>query len=233
MQKLQSESRNGVQDVEPTNGVIYEDGTVRDDASTRAIRERDSLSPGPVVPSIKISSESDRSDEQETPNEVLPDESPDTSTLVTSEMEASSSVERPPQAASEEKEHEAQTKPAAPQTDFSFHNKRLCERWLDNLFMVLYEVCPSHPKPHNSETKPKTHDRISGCGLYIVPRSLTSNPNTSYIGRLGLSGRYLVTLGRVYIIRKRQRRRISGVSTPNSPAKLGPSSWRCTSRKVI
>ena len=22
-----------------------------------------------------------------------------------------------------------------------FHSKRLCERWLDNLFMVLYEVC--------------------------------------------------------------------------------------------
>ena len=25
---------------------------------------------------------------------------------------------------------------------FSFSNKRLCERWLDNLFMVLYEVRP-------------------------------------------------------------------------------------------
>ena len=26
------------------------------------------------------------------------------------------------------------------QEPFSFSNKRLCERWLDNLFMVLYEV---------------------------------------------------------------------------------------------
>ena len=26
------------------------------------------------------------------------------------------------------------------QESFSFNNKRLCERWLDNLFMVLYEV---------------------------------------------------------------------------------------------
>lgn len=26
------------------------------------------------------------------------------------------------------------------QDGFSFSNKRLCERWLDNLFMVLYEV---------------------------------------------------------------------------------------------
>ncbi len=26
------------------------------------------------------------------------------------------------------------------QDGFSFSNKRLCERWLDNLFMILYEV---------------------------------------------------------------------------------------------
>ncbi len=150
MQKLQGEGRNGVQDVRPTNGVIYEDGTIRDDASTRGIRERDSLSPGPVVPSIKISSESDRTDEQEATDEVPRSESPDTSTLVSGEMDASSSVERPPQAAaSEEKDQENQT---VPQQDFSFGNKRLCERWLDNLFMVLYEVCPPHRELHNSET---------------------------------------------------------------------------------
>lgn len=30
---------------------------------------------------------------------------------------------------------------AGQQEPLSFRNKRLCERWLDNLFMVLYEVC--------------------------------------------------------------------------------------------
>jgi hypothetical protein len=30
------------------------------------------------------------------------------------------------------------------QESFSFSNKRLCERWLDNLFMVLYEVSGRH-----------------------------------------------------------------------------------------
>lgn len=30
--------------------------------------------------------------------------------------------------------------PKSGQESFSFSNKRLCERWLDNLFMVLYEV---------------------------------------------------------------------------------------------
>lgn len=29
---------------------------------------------------------------------------------------------------------------AAEESELSFSNKRLCERWLDNLFMVLYEV---------------------------------------------------------------------------------------------
>ncbi|CAG8443801.1 10277_t:CDS:10 [Ambispora gerdemannii] len=55
-------------------------------------------------------------------------------------------LERPSQAANEEKndaqsQHDEQNKDAVLKKDyaFSFNNKRLCERWLDNLFMVLYE----------------------------------------------------------------------------------------------
>lgn len=43
-------------------------------------------------------------------------------------------------------DQEGATEPAKAGTEldaFSFTNKRLCERWLDNLFMVSYEVrCP-------------------------------------------------------------------------------------------
>uniref|UniRef100_A0A0W0EZT7 Uncharacterized protein n=1 Tax=Moniliophthora roreri TaxID=221103 RepID=A0A0W0EZT7_MONRR len=53
-----------------------------------------------------------------------------------------SGLEKPAQAAAEEEDiasddasHKQQPAPEA----FSFSNKRLCERWLDNLFMVLYE----------------------------------------------------------------------------------------------
>ncbi|KAG2220815.1 hypothetical protein INT45_004476 [Circinella minor] len=48
------------------------------------------------------------------------------------------SLERPQQAAEESKDGK---EPASTDKDasFSFGNKRLCERWLDNLFMVLYE----------------------------------------------------------------------------------------------
>ncbi|KAI7870277.1 Chs5p-Arf1p-binding proteins-domain-containing protein [Spinellus fusiger] len=47
------------------------------------------------------------------------------------------SLERPQQAAEDKKEKA--TESVLQDVSFSFGNKRLCERWLDNLFMVLYE----------------------------------------------------------------------------------------------
>ncbi|KAG6873909.1 hypothetical protein C0995_009689 [Termitomyces sp. Mi166 len=48
-------------------------------------------------------------------------------------------LEKPAQAAASENKEEENEVPAAAPEPFSFSNKRLCERWLDNLFMVLYE----------------------------------------------------------------------------------------------
>ncbi|CDS05768.1 hypothetical protein LRAMOSA08296 [Lichtheimia ramosa] len=48
------------------------------------------------------------------------------------------SLVRPEQAA-EDKDANESSKKSAADASFSFGNKRLCERWLDNLFMVLYE----------------------------------------------------------------------------------------------
>jgi len=53
--------------------------------------------------------------------------------------------EKPAQAAGEGEQAINEASPAAAQEPFSFSTKRLCERWLDNLFMVLYEVCRSQP----------------------------------------------------------------------------------------
>ena len=51
-------------------------------------------------------------------------------------------LEKPVQAAADNSSgsEDAPPTPAATADSFSFSNKRLCERWLDNLFMVLYEV---------------------------------------------------------------------------------------------
>lgn len=51
-------------------------------------------------------------------------------------------LEKPVQAAADNSSgaDDAAPAPATTVDAFSFSNKRLCERWLDNLFMVLYEV---------------------------------------------------------------------------------------------
>lgn len=49
-------------------------------------------------------------------------------------------LERPIQAAGEGDQNVNEVSSVPAQEPFSFSNKRLCERWLDNLFMVLYEV---------------------------------------------------------------------------------------------
>ncbi|KAF7338736.1 hypothetical protein MSAN_02195900 [Mycena sanguinolenta] len=84
------------------------------------------------IPTIRISTESDRDKESEVPK-----------TAAT----AADTLERPVQAATEEEadvtgeDAKKAKEPSSPlpQEPFSFSNKRLCERWLDNLFMVLYE----------------------------------------------------------------------------------------------
>lgn len=137
------------------NGVIHEDGTVEygevngnekrrsdasadDDASTRAF----------VGQSIDAQKENgpDTPDAEKpfTPGPTaaahegieINEEDAETSTLATR-----ADVERPSIAATAKDESDAQGDGQdVLAQDYSFSNKRLCERWLDNLFMVLYEV---------------------------------------------------------------------------------------------
>lgn len=144
--------------------VIHEDGTVRnsvisgtstkveadDDASIKGVVSPES--PGGLktatpsasdlnvneIPTIKISTEEDREREDEgkktvtNGDETREEEAPETHGL-----------EKPVQAraaSAEDGENTEDTGPNSAQEGFSFSNKRLCERWLDNLFMVLYEA---------------------------------------------------------------------------------------------
>ncbi|KAH7910675.1 Chs5p-Arf1p-binding proteins-domain-containing protein [Hygrophoropsis aurantiaca] len=126
------------------------DGDADDDASTRGVHSpQDSkisaseskpevsnlLSAEDSIPIIRVSSDSDTERElaeqssRAAANGDLKEEEP---------RVASPALEKPAQAAAGEKEPDL---PSAntPQEPYSFTNKRLCERWLDNLFMVLYE----------------------------------------------------------------------------------------------
>jgi len=57
--------------------------------------------------------------------------------------------EKPAQAAGEGEQAMNEASPSPTQEPFSFSTKRLCERWLDNLFMVLYEACHFSIYSHN------------------------------------------------------------------------------------
>ena len=139
--------------------VIHEDGTVGrspglsarsgadDDASTRGVHSpQDSgLSEGQFgmsgsIPIIKVSTESDIERELaaaangETVGDATGKENGHEDGVT------SPTLERPVVAAAAATDQETVETPRTPQDAFSFTNKRLCERWLDNLFMVLYEV---------------------------------------------------------------------------------------------
>ncbi|KAG9005535.1 hypothetical protein FRB94_001462 [Tulasnella sp. JGI-2019a] len=144
------------------------DGRADDDASTKAItspvvgtsaQNGDKLAiSSENIPTIKVSSESDREREHQEMSRSTDDDSSsndDGSSVeedgqeITFGATARAALEKPTAAAAAAEddagdENRNGTRSPRPenmmqQDGFSFSNKRLCERWLDNLFMVLYE----------------------------------------------------------------------------------------------
>jgi Chs5-Arf1p-binding protein BUD7/BCH1 len=143
--------------------VIHEDGRVvpsssdssprasDDNASTRAMVSPtikassmpdingSSLDVSSAIPTIRVSTESDHNGEEERTEESLPSYAKAQPNSQPNGV--SDTLEKPVQAAAGEGEQpKGENSPLPAHEPFSFSNKRLCERWLDNLFMVLYEV---------------------------------------------------------------------------------------------
>lgn len=158
MQKAQVD----IQKVVTPNGarsdrVILEDSSVTgsttladDDASTRGVSSplsesesrpelENGLNASGGIPTILVSSDSDTEREiaESIASSVVGNGVVKEDEVTESASMQSPALEKPMQAAGEEPEPQS---PNANQEAFSFTNKRLCERWLDNLFMVLYEV---------------------------------------------------------------------------------------------
>ncbi len=124
-----------------------EDHVNGDNASTRGMKsgsKEDALDV--VVPIIRVSSESDRDAEEADGDAPTAAVDGDVKTNGTGFHESVSGVDRP-EPAQAAPEDDLQNRPQTPVIESSastaattsFSNKRLCERWLDNLFMVLYE----------------------------------------------------------------------------------------------
>jgi hypothetical protein len=232
----------------PVNGtetdlstVIHEDGTVSrsntladagadDDASTRAVLSLDGPG-GPRsassatniadgIPVIRISAESDRGED---PSRTSHEQGVNGNVKQNWVESAGDTLEKPVQAAAGEGGEGTQDMPSpnAAQEPFSFSNKRLCERWLDNLFMVLYEVMCAVLRCYRRLTPDY---RIYGCGLSSEPRLPTLKRSMLHIVKPVLNGRFSETWVFAYIIKKRRRRLISDASTPrDTPKSLGRS----------
>ena len=142
--------------------VIHEDGSVcpgtadshphaaDDNASTRAMAsppmtassakdvDGASLDLSSAIPIIRISTESGRDREETSAEDIIPPYKE------AHQNGVSDTLEKPVQAAAGETEQgNGESNALSAHEPFSFSNKRLCERWLDNLFMVLYEVSMS------------------------------------------------------------------------------------------
>lgn len=143
-----------------TTLVTDANGGADDDASVRAVKEspthkspQASLAANDI-PTIRISTESDGDREREAAAEEPAErdgqeennegentdgEDEDPTKINGTGAVVHDTLEKPIQAAADNSSG-ADDVPPTPTDAFSFSNKRLCERWLDNLFMVLYEV---------------------------------------------------------------------------------------------
>ncbi|ORY87518.1 Chs5p-Arf1p-binding proteins-domain-containing protein [Leucosporidium creatinivorum] len=135
--------------------LAIEEDEADDDASTRALHSEtpanaaaptssDNLPtpPSPSIPTIKVSTESDGEREREA-IAAFEDSAEGKASASGGEVPG---VEKPQTVHGDPEEAPTTAATGAPETSAtgvnapgSFSNKRLCERWLDNLFMVLYE----------------------------------------------------------------------------------------------
>lgn len=238
MQKAHGDTASPTASANPVSRgpVIHEDGTVvaDDDASTRGVNstngsaadaeesasEDESTHAG--IPTIRISTESNR-------EAKLQEEAKANGAA----QEAADALEKPVQAAAGEAAEGVQEppSPSSAQEPFSFSNKRLCERWLDNLFMVLYEVCNLIDLLRFGNSDEWLH-RICAFGQYSEPKLHISKHNTLRIERRASSGRFLATWVSACIIKRKRRRHISVALTLRGILKNhGPSLWKCTLMK--
>jgi hypothetical protein len=171
-----------------TTLVADANGGADDDASVRAVKESPThTSPQASlaandIPIIRISTESDgdreseaaakeqeQRDGQEDNNEEenIEHEDEDPTKVNGTGAVVHDTLEKPIQAAADNSSG-ADDVPPTPTDAFSFSNKRLCERWLDNLFMVLYEVRSGALGPSHCELNPPSGsaslDHLQGRG---------------------------------------------------------------------
>jgi hypothetical protein len=213
----------------------YEDGSKIEEPSS------------PGIPTIKVSTDSDGEREREELRKFEEsDEGKKAREVVGKPPGAKQPVEETEAEETGEKEdgEEEEQKPGA------FQNKRLCERWLDNLFMVLYEVrrlpflffslleidpifLLFSPLAFSRPYSPLSTHLPSATRTFAFtpsggPKSLTSRPNTSPTARPAPSGRSSASSLNGFTTRRSRKTLSSAPSIRSSRRRRGRSCSSCT-----
>lgn len=224
--------------------LAIEEDEADDDASTKALHSEtpanaaapvstDNLPtpPSPAIPTIKVSTESDGERERDA-IAAFEDSAEGKASVSGGEVPG---VEKPQTVHGDPEETPATTTTGAPETSASgvnapgsFSNKRLCERWLDNLFMVLYEVRSLLPCPLSSADHYPPLDRTFVSTPSGELRSPISRRNTSPTARREPSGRSWASSPSGCTTRRRRRMPSNAPLTPSSRPRPGSSSSSST-----
>ena len=182
---LQGQKADRADDDASTRGVVSPTQSAPDEDGQGAVNDTDSetLANADGLPTIRISTESAREQAAAAAKEANGHGEPKENGIKES---AGNALEKPVQAAENNQDGEGGQGPS--QEPFSFSNKRLCERWLDNLFMVLYEVRLCALCSALCMVVDVVY-RIYECGPSSAPRSRISRRSMLHTGRRASSGR--------------------------------------------
>jgi hypothetical protein len=144
-------STRGLHSARSSAGLVADDAADgAGDSGTLAETEETAVEPDAsgdpdALPTIRISTESAREEKAAVAAAREQEQEQEKRQNSLNDKAREAGLQQPVQAAQDDREDAEKDAPngngALPEP-FSFSNKRLCERWLDNLFMVLYEVRP-------------------------------------------------------------------------------------------
>lgn len=222
-------AENAAEDDKKVNGVGHEDGTVRDsmatavasegtnganadaddDASTRGIVSppgQNSRSPvegnAPERPSTDSVKEPSEEGDQEPPPSA---QAEGVEQEKKSEFANGGGINKPTEVANDTEEDDRRRELSGEAT--ALNSKRLCERWLDNMFMCLYEVSSTLVSCFSLTMA----FRISASGQSSVPKSPISKIIDKPTEKQVPNGKYSGIWAHDCCTRRKRKRRTNGV----------------------
>lgn len=159
------------------------------DSTAGSVASKKSTDGAPPTPKANGSTEQAESEGQATPTEQSEAEGDDQKKSEEPVIEKPEETVAPEEVKSGSDDPKSEDLGKQPEKYERLQNKRLCERWLDNLFMVLYEVCHFYPVDPIIVTN---RIRISEFTLFGAPNIRNTSNKQSLTRSLPRNGKFSV-----------------------------------------